>query len=362
MKKNIIIQLTRRFYPNVWWVESQWELLCEEFTKLWYSVRVITKKYDENLSDYELYKWIKIYRFKNIFHLVYLLVTHGRNKNILWFFSHQLYEESLILWILKFLRIIKAPIIWCTHSGGEKSEIMKIVNTFHFLKIYKLIYFFIFQFEYINCLNKDIENQLKKYYIWNKRSLERNLIFIPNWVKEDKLIWSIRKQARRFLYLWRLEPEKWIFETIHAFKKIKNTEIILNIVWYWEAEVEEKVRKAIKSDERIFFLWKVTWKEKEDLFKNSDVFVSPSYYPEWQSIALTEAMVHNLAIISTYTWNNEDLYWKEILYVEKWNVKSLEEQIKALIKNWKKYGYAKIIKKINIKNITVEYIDLLKTI
>lgn len=362
--KNNILMIFRRFYPHVWWVESQWELLCEEFQKKWYSIDIITFKYDKGLDNYEQYNWINIYRFNNYFWFIYLIIKLIHDKKYNFIMSHQILQETLIVWILKFIKIIKIPTIWLYHSWWENSEIMKIVKTFNFLKLYKLIYYFIFQLDYLNCLNNSNKEQLQKYIIWNNKKLLNKLIFIPNWIKLSGDFWKYPKKEniKNLLFLWRFEREKWIIETIDAFKKIKNDDLILNIVWYWDDDVTNEVLESIRNDSRIKFLWKKTWKEKENIFKNTDLFVFPSYYSEWQSITLMEASFYNIPIITTKVWNNFELYWNNLIYVKEKDVNDLKEKIEFVIENINNinYDYNSILINIDISNIVNKYDNLFK--
>lgn len=363
MKKNILM-IFRRFYPHVWWVEFQWELLCEEFQNKWYNIDIITFKYDKNLSNFEKYNWINIYRFNNYFWLFYFLIKLNFNKKYDFIMSHQILQETLIVWILKFLNIIKIPVIWCYHSWWDKSEIMKIVKTFNFLKLYKLIYFFIFKLDYINCLNNSNKEQLQEYIIWDNKKLCNKLTFIPNWVKLKEDFWKYPKKynIKNLLYLGRFEKEKWIFETIESFKKLKNNDLNLNIVWYWDLEIEQQILAAIKNDTRINFLWKKTLDEKENIFKNTDLFIFPSYYAEWQSITLIESAFYNIPIISTKVWNNYELYWNNLIYVKERDVNDLKEKIEYILTNIKNfdYDYVDILKWISIDYTIKKYIWLIK--
>lgn len=352
----------RRFHPHVWWVESQWELLCEEFQNKWYSIDIITFKYYKSLENFEKYSWVNIYRFNNYFGLFYFLIKLNFNKKYDFIMSHQILQETLIVWILKFFKIIKIPVIWCYHSWWDKSEIMKIVKTFKFLKIYKLIYFFILKLDYLNCLNNSNKEQLQKYIIWNNQKLLNKLTFIPNWIKLKEDFWKYpqKDNIKNLLYLGRFEKEKWIFETIEAFKKLQNTDLILNIVWYWELEIEQQILASIKNDTRIKFLWKKTWKEKESILKNTDLFIFPSYYAEWQSIVLTECAFYNIPIITTKVGNNYELYWDNLIYVKIKDIDDLKDKIEYTINTIDSvnYDYKEILKSISVEVVCKRYLNL----
>ncbi|NVP18023.1 glycosyltransferase family 4 protein, partial [Candidatus Gracilibacteria bacterium] len=165
---------------------------------------------------------------------------------------------------------------------------------------------------------------------------------------------------RNILFIGRLEKEKGIFETIKTFKLIKNKNITLNIIGYGVKEIENKIFNLIKKDKRIFFHGKLYGEEKENIIKKTDLFIFPSYYPEGQPVTITEIVLNNIPIITTDVGNNKEIYGDNLIYVKKQNIDDLKNKIEWIINNIEnyKYNYSEALKKIDINNITNQFLNL----
>lgn len=354
MKKILII--TPKFFPSIWWIEEQVKLLWENFIKKWYKVDILTNKFEEKIKNKETILWLKIFRFQNIFYYILFLI---KNRNYELIISRQYYKNSFILWLLKITRLVKSKTIICTDSWWKNDEISNIKNKLEILNLYKLYFYIIWKNDYLNCLNSYNIKHLNKIFKENIK-VKNKIINIYNWIDINNLKINKINKIRNILFIWRLEKEKWIFETIKTFKLIKNKNITLNIIWYWVKEIENKIFNLIKKDKRIFFHWKLYWEEKENIIKKTDLFIFPSYYPEWQPVTITEIVLNNIPIITTDVWNNKEIYWDNLIYVKKQNIDDLKNKIEWIINNIEnyKYNYSEALKKIDINNITNQFLNL----
>lgn len=354
MNKKILI-ITPKFLPSIWWIEEQVRLLWENFLERWYQVNILTNNYNK-LEKQETINWLNVFRYKNIFEFIFYLI---KNKKYDLIISRQYYKNSLLLWLLKYLKLIRSITVVCTDSGWENDEINNIKRKLSYLNLYKLYFFIIWQNSYLNCLNQDNISHLKSIYI-NKQKYISKITNIYNWINIEKYKYNKVTKIQNLLFLWRLEEEKWIFETIQAFKLIDNTNIILNIIWYWEKNIENSIIDLIQHDNRIIFHWKKYWKDKENIIKNTDLFLFPTYYSEWQPVTLTEMVLYNIPIISTNIANTKKIYWNNITYTKEKDIIDLKEKIEFIISNIKSYNYnyVKILKNIDINNITNQFLNL----
>lgn len=354
MTKKILI-ITPKFYPSIWWIEEQVKLLWKNFTEKWYKVDILTNNFD-NLKSKEKIFWLNIFRFSNIFWFFIFLL---KNKNYELIISRQYYKNSFILWLLKFLSLIKSKTVICTDSWWKNDEINNIKKKLLIFQLYKIYFYIIWQNNFLNCLNQDNINHLNLIYKWKFKYLNK-ITNIYNWIDISNYKKNDIKNIKNILYLWRFEKEKWIFETIKAFNKINNNNIILNLVWYWNKNIELKIKNLIKNNNRIIFHWKKYWIEKENIINNTDLFIFPTYYPEWQPVTLTEIAFKNIPIITTDIANNKEIYWDNLIYVKKENINDLKEKIELIINNIKnyKYNYLFSLKKIDINNITNQFLNL----
>lgn len=350
-----ILFITPKFYPSIGGIEEQVKLLWQEFLRLWYKVDILTYKKGREKSK-EIIFDMNIFTFR-WFLGFWQFFRKNKQYNII--ISRQYYRHSFFLWLLKFFWIVKSKTIICTDSGGKNDEINTIKNIIHFLWIYKLYFFFIWQNNYLNCLNVDNIKNLQSIYKWKDKYLNK-ITNIYNWINISTFENNKIDAIENLLFLWRFEKEKWIFETIEAFKNIKNSNIKLHLVWYWNEKTEKKIKSIIKDDNRIIFYGKKYWNEKENIIKNTDLFIFPTYYPEWQPVTLTEIAIKNIPIISTKVANTYEIYWDNILYVKKQNTEDLQEKMAWIIKNINtfKYDYSKVLRKVDIKNITQQFLNL----
>lgn len=354
MNKKILI-ISTKFHPSIWWIEEQVKLLWENFIVKWYKVDILTNNYN-NLENSEVLNWLNIIRFKNIFNYVSFLIKHDSYGIII---SRQYYKNSFVLWLLKLFSFVKSKTIVCTDSWWENDEINNIKNKLSFLKLYKVYFYIIWQNNYLNCLNQDNINHLNYIFKWKQKYLNK-ITNIFNWINIDTYQKNNIKNIKNILFLWRFEIEKWIFEVIKAFKEINNKKIILNLVWYWEDNTERKIKNLIKDDQRILYHWKKYWIEKEKIINNIDLFVFPTYYPEWQPVVITEMILKNIPIITTNVANNKEIYSNNIIYTNKWDINDLKEKIEFIIENISnyKYNYSETLEKIDINSITKKFLEL----
>lgn len=353
MRKILII--TPKFFPSIWWIEEQVKLLWLEFINQWYKVDILTNKFNKKLKRKEIIYWLNVFRFNIIIWLILFLIKNRKYSLII---SRQYYLNSFILWLLKFTNLIKNKTIICADSWWNKDEINTVKKMLKLFNLYKVYFFFIWQNNYLNCLNKDNRKHLKSIYKWKTKYLNK-ITNIYNGINITEIKNKQISKIKNLLILSRFDYDKWVFETINAFKQIKNKNIKLHLVWYWEKSVEEQIKRLIKNDKRIIFHWKKYEKEKEEIINNTDLFILASHH-EWQPVTLTEMALNNIPIISTDVANNKEIYSNNIIYTKKWDVIDLKNKIEKVIKNINKleYNYAEVFKKINIKTTVNNFLSL----
>lgn len=355
MNKKKILIISRFFYPSVWWVETITENISIELQKRWYEITIFTQNHN-SWKEYEIYKWIKILRYKKSLGIFKKLLFLNANQYD-FILCNTLLEQSIFLWLFKFFKIIRVPTFCFMHSWWKGNEIEiwrnKLWNGF----LFKIAYFFIFQNNFVNALTLDTYEELIKIRPNDKNKITR----ILNWEFYFDLKYEKRKNFRNFLYLWRFEEEKWIKKVIKAFKNIENKDISLSIVWYWDKNIENYIKNEISTDERIYFLWKKTWKEKEKILKNTDVMLFPSTYPEWQPMIFSDAIKYNILILTTKNWNAEEIFWKKFVGFIKPTVSDLQMKIEEVIKNKNiNFDYTEAKNKTSIEKNVSLYLELLK--
>jgi len=112
------------------------------------------------------------------------------------------------------------------------------------------------------------------------------------------------------LFLARLEKEKGIFELIQAFKllKLKYPNILLIIAG--KGNVAESVKNLISIEKDIQMVGYVMGHKKAELFKQSSLYVLPSY-SEGMPNSVLEAMAFGLPVICTKVGGLPDIIVNE---------------------------------------------------
>lgn len=219
--------------------------------------------------------------------------------------------------------------------------------------------------------------------------------FLSNGIEEEKIVWipdvsetpncsfidirkkyNISKSSILVLYLGRLLPQKGVKILIEAFAKInvkQNGE--MNLLIAGDGEDFENCKKLVKelNLENIKFAGKVNPSERENYFKQSDIFVYPVTYYKGRvdvwGLTVNEALQNNDIIIATdavgsaYELINEDVNGYR---VEPGNVDQLTD---AIIKSSKLINLQNTNKKnnelleiFNFKNMAKLYIDAARRI
>jgi glycosyltransferase involved in cell wall biosynthesis len=107
------------------------------------------------------------------------------------------------------------------------------------------------------------------------------------------------KTGYRFLYLGRLDKAKGVDILCQAFIQAAslNPKIVLKVAGW--GVMEGYLRETYSRENNIKFLGKVFGKQKEGLFKNSDVLIVPSIAPESFGLVVVEAYAHGLPVITS---------------------------------------------------------------
>lgn len=354
MKKKVLI-ISRFFYPSVGWVETITENTALELQRRGYEVHIFTQNHD-NWMDKEIYKWIQIFRYKNASWIFKKLLFAKANQYD-FILCNALVEQSIALWLYKFLKIIRVPTFCFMHSWWTWNEIEIWRKRLWDWILFKIAYFLIFQNNFVNALTADTYEELIKIRDGKADKITR----IPNGEFYKNIILKPKTEIKKFLYLWRFEEEKWVKIVIEAFKNIKNPDILLEIVGYWDEKMEAEIKNLINNDKRIHFLWKKVWEEKEKILQNTDVMLFPSIYPEWQPMIFTEAIKYNILMITTKNGNAEEIFWKNFIGFIEPTIFSLEKKIVEILQDKNiKFDYTEAKNKTSIEKNVELYLKFLK--
>jgi len=103
----------------------------------------------------------------------------------------------------------------------------------------------------------------------------------------------------RFGFVGNVSEHKGIKVLIRAFNKIKRDNVSLSIFGPYEQSFLSKLRKELKIDSKITFYGPFDNRETSSIFSKIDVLVYPSIWYENQPIAILEALVARIPVITS---------------------------------------------------------------
>lgn len=239
------------------------------------------------------------------------------------------------------LKLFNVKILYHLHGKGIKQDTKKTWI--------KFFYRFAFNSEDVICLSHllsyDIENVFNgQIYIVNNG--------IPDINKEQiSALLGEKTNTPRVLYLSNLLKSKGVVDFLNALEilHIKGVKLIGEIVGAEGDISERELRQMIhqkKLSDKVFYLGPKYNKEKQGVYKKTNVFVFPTRLKhECFPTVLLEAMQNNLPIISTNEGAIPDIVdnGKTGFLIEKNAPEQIAEKIEVLIKNFelqKKMGEA----------------------
>ncbi len=167
----------------------------------------------------------------------------------------------------------------------------------------KIFYFFVekFHLKFASCLRATSEIEAKRF----KELGFTKIITIPNSIKIPKMNTSLKKKnkkKKRLLFLSRLHPKKGLIELLHTWKHIqkKYNDWELLICGYDEDNYKKEIIKTINELklERVILKGFVTGKDKDNLYKSSDLFILLSHSENF-GLAIAEALSFCIPVITT---------------------------------------------------------------
>jgi glycosyltransferase involved in cell wall biosynthesis len=155
-----------------------------------------------------------------------------------------------------------------------------------------------------------------------------------NFSLKHKLTNSNNNPTKKILFLSRIVKEKGIFELIDAFKNLNERVDNIELIIAGEGEAFEQLKTVVKNINNIRVTGHVEGKRKIALFKESDIYILPSY-TEGLPISILEAMLFGLPIITTKVGGLKKFFKPEKMgcFIEVKNTIEIENKIELILSN-----------------------------
>lgn len=239
----------------------------------------ILKKIDWDYDVYQLKTMRDFINFKKINNKKYQVI----------YVNISIYDKGIIklIAILNLLKSSKSKVVIQFHGG-----------LFSKLKFKKGLQFF-YSYIYRNSDLLITLNNIQYKDLLENFKLSSKVIQIPNFIDVNTYT-SIKNIEGNIVYLFvgRIVKEKGIFDAINAFKLIEDQNVTFKIVG--EGPDSNEVLQQIKNDNRIKFLGAKFDEEKEEMLRESHVFILPSY-AEGFPYSILEAMNFEMPVIGSKT-------------------------------------------------------------
>lgn len=214
-------------------------------------------------------------------------------------------RECIFILIAKSFHI---KVLVMFHGWHKKFEKL-LIKYFFFL--FKMIYF---KSDAMIVLSSEFKDRLKKW------GYKRN-IYLSSTFVDDNLLIDINKDSIKakfgndrktltILFLARVEKAKGIYETIDAYKILKNRFRFLKLIIAGEGtEIDNVYNYVIQNKiDDIEFVGYVRGNFKKQTFVDSDIYILPTTHGEGMPTSVLEAMAFGLPIITRPVGGLKDFF------------------------------------------------------
>lgn len=237
--------------------------------------------------------------------------------------------DPITIFVAKFAKKNSIPYAVSIHGMLEKWSLDQ-----KFIK--KKIAWYLFQKNILLNASAIIVASEKEYKRMMFLGFKKNIFHVSYPINQNKNFYlkknkNDNKNITEFLFLSRLHKKKGIENLIDAFKNIKSKNWKLKIVGSsnpFGDKFEKKLKLKVKNynlNTNIKFYGNLVGKDKIQMYKNSDVFILPTYSENF-GLVVTEALNYCLPVITTkYT------PWSDLGKNGCWIIESSVESITTIV-------------------------------
>jgi len=226
------------------------------------------------------------------FDVVHLNISLGKRN---------LKRDPLYARIIQFFNVPLVLFIHGWDKSCEKSGDTSAVRTF--LKSDAII-----------VLAEDFKNVIES---WGYR---KKIYVLPTVVSDDIKkassddLAKYNQSEKRILFLSRIEEEKGIYIVLEAFRLLKKKLPDVRLDYAGDGNDLSKLKSAVSDDEAgsIGFLGYISGQDKIQALQDAHLFFFPTYYGEGMPIAVLEAMMMGLPVVTRPVGGMKDLFSPEI--------------------------------------------------
>lgn len=157
-------------------------------------------------------------------------------------------------------------------------------------------------------------HEIAKYFTKYSGISSKKIVVLPNFttIPDNHTIQLQYKDAKTFLFVWRLIPEKWVDILIYAVNYLVNIlnlrDICLNIIGNGPQRVElESLVKHLQLENNIVFLGRKIQKDLAYFYQQAICTVVPSMYFEAFGLVNIESMKYGTPVIGSNIWWIKDI-------------------------------------------------------
>ncbi|MDD2476663.1 MAG: glycosyltransferase family 4 protein [Dysgonamonadaceae bacterium] len=274
-------------------------------------------------------KFTKLLRFISSW-IKLLIELINKRPNLCYFAltstGNAFYKDVSLVFLL---RLFKIKIVFHLHNKGIKRNSSKKIN--------HLLYRYVFRKSYVILLSKYL------YYDIDEFVSEEQLFICPNGVEDISLQTSRKfKQASppiNIIFLSNLIKSKGVFVLIEACEILYKKDYNIKCDFIGgEGDVSSNEFQRVVEDNGVVgivkYLGKKYDKEKDEAYKNADIFVLPTQN-DCFPLVLLEAMQYGLPVVSTYEGGIPDIVENNVtgFLVPQKDAQALAEKLELLIKD-----------------------------
>lgn len=351
------------FKPHLGGIERYIDNLSRELLRNDYEVIIVTTRHLSKLKSIEKIDNVKIFRLPifNIFKNTYPIIKPNKKyKEII----NKLKKENVDFVLLNTRFHLTSMIGALFANKNNKKAILLEHGSGHFELNNKILRFLGEIYEHLltfllKIIVKDFYGVSKRCNNWLKHFKIKAKGVLYNAV-DDRIMSKFNNYKDKkykgdskllLTFSGRLIEKKGIYMLIDAFNELKHKHKGLRLAIAGSGLEFDKLKKLTKQDNDILMTGNLQYEEMMSLFKETDIFVNPSMYPEGLPTVLLEAGIMDCAVLATDRGGTVEVINKDSIgIVIKENKNDIVLKLRRLLNNKNKIN----IYKKNMKNRVLE--------